>query len=404
MVSWLSSNEAAARLGVSRATLYAYVSRGRVRSSAAPGVPRQRRYAAEDIDTLRNRSEERRDPAKVGERALHFGVPVLESAITLIENGRLYYRGHDVAELARTRSLEEVAALIWTGGFESDIAATQLHVVAGTKTAEGLPFVSRAQSVLPLVGARDSLAFDLRPRAVAQTGWRILNLLASIAAESSELEETIEETLHKRWVPRTPHATELLRAALIVSADHELNVSSFAARCVASAGANPYAVVIAGLAAIEGTKHGGIGARVETMFDEVRRARDVRKALGERLRRGEPVVGFGHPLYPDGDPRAKLLMELLGKRFPKSPELAFARAVAKAGEEVTGEKATIDFALVALARTLKLQAGAPLTLFALGRAIGWIGQALEQYARDEIIRPRARYVGPPPGGINPSSS
>jgi citrate synthase len=395
MVTWLSSETAATRMGVSRATLYAYVSRGLIRSTATPGHPRQRRYAAEDIDALRSRGEERRDPAKVGERALHWGVPVLESAITLIENGHLYYRGHDVAELARARSVEEVAALIWTGTFESDFAATQLHVVAGTKTSEGLPFTSRAQSVLPLVAARDSLAFDLRPKAVAQTGWRILNLLASIAAESSELEDTIDETLHKRWVPRTPHAAELLRAALIVSADHELNVSSFSARCVASAGANPYAVVIAGLAAIEGAKHGGIGARVETMFDEVRRARDVRKALGERLRRGEPVVGFGHPLYPGGDPRAKVLMEMLARRFPKSAELAFARAVAKAGEEATGERATIDFALVALARTLKLDHGAPLTLFALGRSIGWIGHALEQYGRDEIIRPRARYVGPP---------
>src|SRR5436190_11572071 len=403
MVTWLSSEDAAARLGVSRATLYAYVSRGRVRSSAAPGDPRQRRYAAEDVDALRNRSEERREPAKIGERALHWGVPVLESAITLIENGRLYYRGHDVAELARTRSVEEVAALIWTGAFDVDVfAATQLHVVAGTKTSEGLPFVSRAQSVLPLVAARDPLAFDLRPRAVPQTGWRILNLLASIAAESSELEDTIDETLHKRWVPRTPHAAELLRAALIVSADHELNVSSFRARCVASAGANPYAVVIAGLSAIEGSKHGGIGARVEMMFDEVRRARDVRKALAERLRRGEAVVGFGHPLYPAGDPRAKLLMELLARRFPKSPDLAFARTVARAGEEITGEKGTVDFALVALPRTLKLAPGAPLTLFALGRSTGWIGHGVEQYARDEIIRPRARYVGPPPANVDRS--
>src|SRR2546430_3226172 len=119
-----------------------------------------------------------------------------------------------------------------------------------------------------------------------------------------------------------------------------------------------YAVVVAGLAAIEGTKHGGISARVETMFEELRRARDLKKALGERLRRGEPVVGFGHPLYPTGDPRAKLLMELLGKRFPKSAELAFARGVARAGEEVTGEKPTVDFALAALARTLKLHRGA----------------------------------------------
>jgi len=397
MVTWLSSEAAAARLGVSRATLYAYVSRGQVRSTATPGHPRQRRYAAEDIDGLRSRSEERREPAKIGERALHWGVPVLESAITLIENGHLYYRGHDAAELARTRSVEEVAALIWSGSFEAEIfAAIQLHVVAGTKTPEGLPFVSRAQSVLPLVAARDALAFDLRPRAVAQTGWRIVNLLASIATETSELEQTIEETLHKRLVPKVPHAVELLRAALILCADHELNVSSFTARCVASAGSSPYAVVVAGLTAIEGAKHGGMSEKVESMFDDLRRARDVRKALADRLRRQEPIYGFGHRLYANGDPRAALLMEMLTKRFGKSPEVKFARSVAKAGEELTGDKPTIDFALVVLARALKLDRGAPLTLFALGRSIGWIGHAIEQYAKDDMIRPRARYVGEPP--------
>ena len=84
---------------------------------------------------------------------------------------------------------------------------------------------------------------------MAQTGWRILNLLASVATESSDLEPLIEETLQKRWLPRTPQAAELIRTALIVCADHELNVSSFTARCVASSGANPYSVVVAGLAA-----------------------------------------------------------------------------------------------------------------------------------------------------------
>src|SRR5215212_8664298 len=326
---WVDAKAATKLLGVSRATLYAYVSRGYVRSEAVPGTTRERRYAREDVERLRLRAEERRNPEKAAAHALRWGVPILESAITLIAGGKLFYRGHDTAELARTRSLEEVAALLWTGDFAADIFDTPLHVIAGGASTGDLPFVNRAQSVLPLVAARDALAFDLRPRAVAQTGWRIVNLLASIAAESAELEETIEETLHKRWLPRAAHAVELLRAALIVSADHELNVSSFSARCVASAGANPYAVVVAGLAAIEGAKHGGISARVETMFDELRRARDVRKALAERLRRGEPAVGFGHPLYPAGDPRARLLMELLVNRFPKSAELAFTRAVAK---------------------------------------------------------------------------
>ena len=394
--SWISAEEATKLLDVSRQTLYAYVSRGFIRSSPAPGQPRERRYSREDVERLRSRNEERRDPQKAAERVLQWGMPVLESSITLISGGRLYYRGCDATELARSRSVEEVVSLIWMGELESDIFGTPLHVVAGGRSAEGLPFITRGQAMLPLVAARDPLAFDLRPKAVAQTGWRILNLLASVAAESSELGATIEETLHRHWAPRVPHAADLIRAALILSADHELNVSSFTARCVASAGSNPYSVVVGGLAAIEGAKHGGVSARIEMLLDELRRARDLRKALANRLRRGETVDGFGHRLYPDGDPRAATLLKMIAERCGDSKELAFLRRVQREGEKLFGDKPTIDFALVALSRALRLPEGAPLTLFALGRTIGWIGHAIEQYAHEAVIRPRARYVGKMP--------
>jgi citrate synthase len=396
MVTWLTSADASVRLGVNRATLYAYVSRGLIRSAPAPGDPRASRYAAEDVERLRSRAEQRRDPQKAVARALHWGVPVLESAITLIAGARLYYRGHDACELAQSKSIKQVASLIWLGAFDGGVAASDTHVIPG-KNVDDLPFVSRAQSLLPLAAARDPLALDLRPRPVAQAGWRILNLLASVAAGSSQVEETIDETLRRHWAPRLPHCADLLRAALILCADHELNVSSFTARCVASAGANPYSVVMAGLAAIEGPKHGGMTARIETMMGELRRAPDARRALANRLRRGEPLYGFGHPLYENGDPRAQLLLDLLEKHHAKSLEVKMAREIAGAGEEILGgEKPTIDFALVALARALKLPEGAAITLFALGRSIGWIGHAIEQYGRDEIIRPRAKYVGTMP--------
>ncbi len=393
---WMSSSDAARALGVSRATLYAYVSRGFVRSEARPGRNRERRYAREDVERLRRRNEERHDPKKATGRALRWGLPILESSITLIANGRLYYRGYDATELARTRSIEEVASLIWSGGFGADIADTPIHVISGAHSAGDLPFTSRAQSVLAVVSARDPLAWDLRPHTVAQSGWRILNLLTSVAAETSALAESVDESLAAAWAPKSASAADLIRAALILVADHELNVSSFTARCVASAGSNPYAVVIGGLAAIEGMKHGGAAIRVEKLFKDLRRTRDVRRALAERLRRGETVEGFGHTLYPDGDPRAATLLSMLRDRLPRSAELAFANEVGAAGESVIGEKPTIDFALATLARVLRLPAGSPLALFALSRTIGWIGHAIEQYALNATIRPRARYVGEPP--------
>ena len=386
---WLDAAAATRLLGVSRATLYAYVSRGFVRSEPVPGTPRQRRYAREDVERLRVRAEERRNPEKAAEHALRWGVPVLESSITLIAEGRLFYRGHDVAELARTRSLEEVASLVWTGRFDADVFDTPLHVVGGG-SAHDLPFISRAQSILPLVAARDPLGFDLRARSVAQTGWRIVNLLTSVAAESRELESTVEQTLARAWSPKAKQAPELIRAALIVCADHELNVSAFTARCVASANSNPYAVVLAGLAALEGAKHGGGTARIAALLDELRRTRDLRRALADRLRRGETIDGFGHRLYQGGDPRAALLLSML----PKSKELTFLRNVAAAAETTLGEAPNLDFALVAVERVLGLPRGSALTLFAIGRTLGWIAHAIEQYETNAIIRPRARYVGP----------
>lgn len=393
---WLSAAEASRILGVNRQTLYAYVSRGYLRSEARGGRGRERRYPREDVERLRARSEERRDPAKAAEHALHWGLPILESSITLISNGRLYYRGHDVARLALESTVGETTSLLWTRSFGADFSSIPIHVIAPGKGDRGCPIVARWQSALAIVGARDPLAYDLRPRAVAGSGWRILNLLTSVAAETADLAGTIEETLAAQWCPGDRHAIGMIRAALILSADHELNVSSFTARCVASAGANPYAVVIAGLSAIEGTKHGGVSARVEALFDDLQRTRDLGSALTQRLRRGEPIEGFGHRLYRGGDPRARLLMEMLEGRYSRSGELSFAQLLERGVEDLLREKPTLDFALTALARTLRLPPGAPLMLFALGRTIGWIAHAIEQYQLDAIIRPRARYVGKMP--------
>lgn len=388
---WIEAAEAVELLGVNRATLYAYVSRGRIRSEPVPASgDRRRRYSRDDIERLVARTRERRNPEKAAEQALRWGLPVLESAITLIADERIYYRGRDASELARTASIAEVVALLWTGKVDVGAPSTIERTPAAVRARRPLQFVAAAQSALALAAADDALGYDLRPRAVVQTGWRILRLLARVASGAAEQQPTLDATLASAWGVRS---TELIRAALILSADHELNVSTFTARCVASAGSSPYAVVIAGLAALEGTKHGGATARVEASWDALRRSRDLEGAFAERLRRGERIEGFGHPLYPEkGDPRAAVLLEML----PKGKTAVFARDLAAAAQAVLGEAPTIDFGLVAVARALGLPEGAALTLFALGRTIGWIGHAIEQYEQNAMIRPRAKYVGERP--------
>lgn len=399
----LSAAEAARALRVTRATLYAYVSRGLIRSEPGPGPSRARRYPREDVERLRLRSEERRDPDKVAAHALQWGVPVLESCITLITGDALYYRGRNVVALAHSASVEEVASLIWTGRLDGARPPGSVRrVPLGGRSRRGA-FVSRAQAALALTPATDAHAYDLRPDAVVRTAWRILDLLVGVAAHRAR-GDRIEHALARGWRVDA-RAQDVIRAALILMADHELNVSAFTARCIASAGSQPYAVVGGGLAAIEGVKHGGSTARAESLLAALRRTRSLRAALAERLRQGLRVEGFGHPLYPGGDPRAAALLALLGEHFPRSPELRFVREFARAGSSLTGDAPNVDFALAAASRVAGLPAGSGLTLFAIGRSIGWLGQAIEQYALGQIIRPRARYVGVAPNGnLSPASS
>jgi citrate synthase len=396
---WIAAEEAAAALGVTRTTLYAYVARGYIRSQAMPGPSRARGYSRDDVERLRRRTEERRNPDKAAARALHWGMPVLESSIALIDGHTLYYRGHDAVALARSRTLQELASLIWTARFDTTFPPLRTDGVprARGRVVDGHAFVARAQTLLAAASRRDPVAFDQRRPSAALGGWRILHLLTAAATGSLTSSMAIDHTLARSWGLQARHA-DVIRAALILSADHELNVSSFTARCVASAGSSLYGVVIAALAALEGTKHGGISARIESMLSAMRRVKDLPAAVNARVRCGEPTEGFGHPLYPHGDPRAATLLELLRERCASSAELAYVLNFVAAATAATQEKPTIDFAHAAVARVLRLPPGAPLMLFAIGRSIGWIGHAIEQYETGQLIRPRAKYVGVVPGG------
>jgi citrate synthase len=368
--------------------------------SAGPGT-RERRYLVEDIAQLNARRQAKRDPSRAIKDALHWGAPVMDSRLTLISDGRLLYRGHDAIALASAASFEQVAALLWLGRLDAPAELFGNRVVMpaecrrALKQLDGLATVQRMQVVLPIAGAADIAAFDLRPNAVAATGARIVHLLTAIAAQVSTSRGPISAALQQRWAPDRPAAASLINAALILCADHELNVSAFTARCVASAGATPYNVVAAGLAALQGARHGGNTERVEALWRELqtRSTHSVRQVLASYLKRGEHLPGFGHALYPGGDPRAAELFRLMAQAFPRSPVIAQCNALVQEAASLINQAPTIDVALVALARLLNLPEDGALTLFALGRSVGWIGHALEQYQTGEMIRPRARYVG-----------
>ncbi|MCX7365148.1 MAG: citrate synthase family protein [Alphaproteobacteria bacterium] len=381
---WLSSAEAARRLGVSAATLYAYVSRGLLRSEGTTGH-RERRYSADDVSSLKRRRDVGRKAESIAANALDFGTPVLESQLTLIENGRLYYRGQDAARLARNSSLEQVAQFLWDCDDKPFVATNLPPMSSALRQAwlatATLSTMDACLILLPAAARWDHPSWVDDRAAMLETGVRILRLLTAAVTGEPLSSLPVHEQLAAAWKV-TAALAPLLRAALVLSADHEFNTSAFAARVVASTGANLYGSTLAGLTAINGPRHGGATRAVAALFDD--------------FAPGASLPGFGHPLYPDGDVRAATLFTMMHEALPHSPELLRAEHLAETGEAMTNAKPNIDFATVTLERALALPKDSALSLFLLGRTVGWIAHALEQATHGALIRPRARYTGPRP--------
>lgn len=378
MSDWLTASEAMARLKLKPQTLYAYVSRGLIETRGEADDARRKLYRAQDIARLEQRKRRGRRHAAIAEDAIAWGEPVLTSSITTIAGGRLWYRGQDAAQLAETARLEDVARLLWDCGAQRFPTLTQPVPAGAPLTRMFTAIATRAASDTAMAG-RTKKALYLEAAAVLDT------LVDAVAGGPGE--GPIHQRLSRAW--GCADNADLIRRALVLLADHELNASTFAVRVTASTGASLAACVMAGLSALSGPLHGGMMRRVLGLMREAR-ADGIAAALSERLAAGAEIPGFGHPLYPDGDPRGRALMA--GFRMPEA--YAEARTVVAA---LTGAEPNIDFALAGLATHLGLEEDAPFQIFAAARATGWLAHALEQNETGRLIRPRARYSGPAPG-------
>jgi citrate synthase len=392
---YLSAREASAELAISPATLYAYVSRGLIRSEPSPDS-RSHRYRAEDIRGLKERRAPSPEPR--GFKSFDPDLPVMDSAIATITEDGPIYRGVNCVDLAQKGTLEHAATLLWDVTQIDPFAAGNCPHVSDemraiAEAARRAAPIERAIAVLALAASADPGAFTRAPDGRATVGARILRLMVATMLNTQPSAEPLHLQIAKAWAPDHKHAADLIRRALVLLADHELNASTFTVRCAASTGLNLYDAVIAGLAALKGPKHGGAGVLasrlVKTLVDN-----DVAPVIRERVALGERFAGFGHGVYKRGDPRAMSLLDALARA---GAARKFTKEVPERIAEATGEFVNIDYALAVLAHSLRLTAGSELTLFAMARAVGWIAHASEQLQHGRLIRPRARYVGPPPG-------
>ncbi len=392
---YVEARTAAKHLGIQLRTLYAYVSRGQVRSIAgAKGRPHM--YALADLERLRVRRDARKGHGAVAAGALRWGEPVLDSAITQITPQGPAYRGRLATELAQTTRFENVAELLWSGY----LPAGEITWPRGT-----LPFAALAKlvtsphplEIMPLVvgvaALGDPQRGDPRPDAVLARGRSLIPLLAASlapgftpAAVTRALGAPSIAAICARALETD--RVELVERALILLADHELNASSFSARVTASTDADPYACVMAALSTLSGPKHGTASEAV-SRFAETLTPETARAAVRALQKRGELLPAFGHPLYPDGDPRAPPLLDA-ARPLATTKRARTLLAIADA----SATPPSVDVALALIAAVLGAAPSAASGLFAVARCAGWLAHALEQRAAGFLLRPRARYVGP----------
>lgn len=379
---WISAAEALARLGVRPQTLYAYASRGYLEARGHPEDSRRSLYRAAEVDALAVKKRSSRKLADVASGTIAWGEPVLASAITTVQAGRLYYRGQDAVRLSGDQPLEDVARLLLG---EPIAPATHIdrpmppdHTDFRHRLFHAL--AERATTTSPMLGSSASV--------VAKEAELLLAIVADAVA-GSRGSGRIHERLALSWgADPTGPTADLIRRMLVLVADHELNASTFAARVTAATGASLAAAVLAGLSALSGPRHGGMSVVVRRFLTEAK-VHGTREAAQGRLIEGRHLPGFGHLLYPMGDVRADALLD----RFELPEPLAELRTVAK---ELADVEPNVDFAMIAACDACGLPPDAPFALFATARCAGWIAHAIEQNQSKTLIRPRARYVGVEP--------
>jgi citrate synthase len=412
----LTTDEAVARLGVKPATLYAYVSRGLLRRQR--GLDGRSLFALEDVERLRQRGRVAPSPSA--------GLAT-ESGLTSVSEDAIYFRGRNALDIAASNRFEAAAGWLWTGQVTSPdepwmpdpAALTTGRSIQAALPADTLP-LDRLRVTVAAIAPTDPLRYDTGDPAVRVTGRRLIGALVdslpleplpplrgrwpegpegvpSPTPRANNADKSIATRLWSRLTrhPPSPTSLALLDAALVLLMDHELSLSTLSARLAAGILADPYSVVSVGLSALGGPLHAVASLAAEDLLAEVSEPGRAPWAIGERLRRGDRLPGFGHRVHTAGDPRAIFLLERLRQARAADPALEVVEAILAATQERGLPAPNVDFALAALTHCTGMIRGASEAIFGVARVAGWLAHALEVYTGGVETRPQVIYVGAP---------
>lgn len=397
-MSEIGAEEAAARLGVKKATLYAYVSRGLVhRRMALDG--RTSLFDAEEIEALRT-----------GRRRVASGElgTVIATAIADVSDRGLRLRGHDAVALVRAGAgFEAMAELVWfpedSVGVDESWATPADLVAAVEHAVSALPDTARPLDRLrvacAVASALDPMRFEQTPGSVATAGRRLIGAMVAslpvVGAQAPHDQTTVAEALWIRLSPQpaTPPTVRALDAALALLVDHGLATSTLGARIAASVRADPYSVVTAGLGVLGGVLHGAASASVHRLLAAAA-AGDPETAIGAAVERWGSAPGHGHTIYAGRDPRDVALAEIIDDAWAGDPRRRTPAAVRTVVADRGGAPANVDMALGTLTWLADMSRRAGEVVFAIARTAGWLAHAVEELDEPPLrFRPRARYVG-----------
>ncbi len=401
-MSRLSTAQAAQRLGVKPETIYAYVSRGVLPRVTVDGG-RTSTFSEHDVERLARRGRPRQTSRS---QALDF---TIETAITEITQTHLRFRGHDAHVLARTATFEQVAGLL----LEGHLGAHEQWPTNALDVPRSSTIFDHASTTALYAGAGDPMRADLAPGSVAQTARTLIAAVVDSLPVSGDgrtprltlgdttYRATIAGRLWTRLTPRrpAPGMVATLNAALVLLADHELAVSTVGVRVAASARADPYRVIAAGIAAMSGPLHGGASRAARRMFDAAQADAGpnttlaVERAAAQALDANGMYPGFGHKVYKQGDPRAELLLAMVREFAGGSREMALVDGFVATVRKRRDVRPNIDLALAAFGLVANLAEDAGEVIFSIARIAGWTAHAMEEYAEAPLrFRARAHFA------------
>ena len=345
------------------------------------------------------------------------------TAISAIVGSTLTYRGYTIEDLAAHSTFEEVVYLLWNGRLPTQKEYSDFQASLHEKMAlpqrcfgwfHGLPTEVHPMDFLHAVVAGLSLhdpdanviADEPNRRKAIRLTARLGTIIAAyhrVRTGQWPLQPIKGKSLSWNFLymlcgeEPEPKRVKQFDTCLILHADHELNASAFSARVTSSTESGLYSSIMAAIGTLKGPLHGGANERVMRMLQEIGSMDHIEPFLKEALAEKRKVMGFGHRVYKEGDPRAKILREMSRQITAEIGQPQLYEMSVRIDDVMQREKGllpNVDFYSATVYHAMGIPTDLFTPVFAMSRVAGWCAHVLEQYAKNRIYRPRGKYVGP----------